>query len=177
MRSIAMPRRPSAEPFRHRSGRAAASLLAVVLAGLGGAGAGAALVTVTAYSSHSWCPFDTTSGLSAPRPGGALHNASANATTYANGSVVFLLGASGCTPPYSVELVFGDGGSLRISPLAGTSASPQSFVHVYASAGYFSGSITFQDAAGHSAATFFCVAAPLWPAIGLGSGSSPPACP
>ncbi len=171
-------RRPrSANPGLHQSVGAAASLLAVILAGLGGAGAGAALVTVTAYSSHSWCPFDTTSGMSAPRPGGAVHNASANATTYANGSVVFLLGASGCTPPYSVELVFGDGGSLRISPLGGSSISPQSFVHVYTGAGYFSGSITFQDAAGHSAETFFCVAAPLWPAIGLGSGSSPPACP
>ncbi len=156
--------------------RAIMPIVGVIVSIMIGAGAGAALVSYSAYSARTWCPFYTGSGMMIPTPGDT-GNVSPNATIYANGSVVFSAVASGCVGPYSFQWVFGDGTSLVVSKVAGTPNATQSVVHVYPGPGYYSGSLTILDSGGHSSETFFCIDASAWPTLGGGSGSSAPSCP
>ena len=139
-----------------------------------GLGVGAALAAtgyvIATYprgnAAPSYCPFYTGSGMQLPTPGDT-GNTSPNATIYENGSVIFTAQASGCVPPYSFDWEFGDG----------TSSTAQNLVHVYPGPGFYPGSLTIRDSAGHQVISYFCVDASGWPNLGGSSGSSPPACP
>ncbi|MGC2289186.1 MAG: PKD domain-containing protein [Thermoplasmata archaeon] len=145
--------------------RAVPSIVAALIATAVGAGGGASVVAYVGISAQ-YCPFDTGSGMELPTSGNA-GNASPNAPGYSAGSVVFTASASGCVPPYSFAWNFGDG----------THSTAQNVVYVYPGPGYYSGSITIRDSAGHSAVCYFCVDAHAWPTLSGGSGSSPPPCP
>lgn len=146
-----------------RRRRAVAPVVAALIAAAIGVSGGAGIMAYVGVTSH-YCPFDTGSGMELPTPG-YTGNVSPNATTYADGSVVFTASASGCVPPYSFEWSFGDG----------TYSSAPNVVHVYSGAGYFAGSITIRDSAGHEAVSYFCINATDWPTL-TGGGSSSPGC-
>jgi PKD repeat protein len=120
-----------------------------------------------ASSPASYCPFNVDSEMEIPTPG-TTGNTSPNATLfYANGSVVFSASASGCVAPYSFTWAFGDG----------THSNLLALTHVYPGPGYYSGSLTVDDSAGHQDVTYFCINATAWPTLGGGSGNPAPACP
>jgi PKD domain len=179
-RCVGTPRRfPKAsmrvQPFVTRSGdgsvgtricawrqrRAVASVVAALVAAVIGAAGGAGIVAYVGVNSN-YCPFETGAGMELPTPG-YTGNVSPNATTYEDGSVVFTASASGCVPPYSFEWSFGDG----------TYSSAPNVVHVYSEPGYFAGSITIRDSAGHQAISYFCINATDWPTLTGGQSSSP----
>ena len=116
---------------------------------------------------RTWCPLDVSSEITAPTPG-PTYNASPGAPAYfPNGSVVFSASASGCVPPYSFAYSFGDGAFSQ----------EPSMVHVYPGPGYYSGSLTVEDSAGHESMSYFCVDAAGWPNLSVGSGNPAPPCP
>jgi PKD domain len=147
-----------------RRRRAVAPAVAALIAAAIGAACGGGVAAYVGFTSN-YCPFDTGAGMELPGPGDT-GNVSPNATVYANGSVVFTSSASGCVPPYSFAWNFGDG----------TQSTAENVVHVYAGPGYYSGSLTIRDSAGHSAVSYFCIDAHNWPILIGSAGSSPPAC-
>jgi len=156
--------------------RAAAPLIAVLVASFIGAGGAIGVVafavsspsSTSAHSSPiSYCPFDVNNGMEIPSPG-YTGNTSHNATLYyANGSVVFWASASGCVAPYTYAWTFGDGTQSHILDVT----------HVYPGPGYYPGSLTVDDSAGHTDVTYFCINASAWPTLSGGSGNPAPACP
>lgn len=146
-----------------------AALLVVVIATSAGVFAYSAAHPATgptSSSGSSYCPLDVTSGMAFPTPG-LTGNTSSNGTPYADGSVVFTASASGCVAPYTYAYVFGDGHQSQQPDVT----------HVYPGAGYYSGSLTVADSAGHQSVTYFCVNATAWPNLGGGSGNPAPPCP
>ncbi len=164
--SVASPTNPGA---RARLARPILVLAIVIVVSVGIASAvGYALYGAKSSpgsGASSYCPFDVGSGIAVPTPGNT-GNTSPNSTTYANGSVVFTGSASGCIPPYQFTWVFGDGSQSNLP-------SP---VHVYAMAGYYPGSLTVDDSAGHESVSYFCINASDWPTLIAGSGYPAPAC-
>lgn len=148
--------------------------MAVIVVILVGIGVGFSVLTLGGATapggggaSRNWCPLNVSNGIEVPRPG-PTGNSSANGTQYyADGSVVFDSSASGCTPPYSFDDVFGDG----------TQSTLADVTHVYSGPGYYPGSITVSDSAGHSQVSYFCVNASNWPSLTVGSGNPAPPCP
>ncbi len=124
------------------------------------------LTPASSPADASYCPFDVSNGMSFPEPG-QTGNVSPNATSYAVGSVVFTASATGCVAPYTFTCAFGDGGQSQQPDVT----------HVYPGAGYYSGSLTVDDSAGHPSVNYFCVNASAWPVLGGASGNPAPPCP
>jgi PKD repeat protein len=146
-----------------------AALLVVVVATSAGVFAYSAALPAASprgSSGGSYCPLDVSSGMTFPQPG-QTGNTSSNATPYPDGSVVFTASASGCVAPYAFTYNFGDG----------QQSQQPDVTHVYAGAGYYSGSLTVGDSAGHHSVTYFCVNATAWPDLSGGSGNPAPPCP
>jgi len=161
----------NARRYGRRSVAVAAVPAALIACALGIAGAfGIMALVASTNSSHphsSYCPFYVSSGIEFPTPG-HNGNTSPNATNFfANGSVIFTSGASGCVPPYVFTWNFGDG----------TLSHLQDLTHVYPGPGYYPGTLTVNDSAGHQEITYLCIDASAWPALTGGSGNPAPACP
>jgi hypothetical protein len=159
----------------HRRRRAAVSPFQAILVATVLGVAGALGVVAWGAVSHSgsgalshpgYSPFNVGSGMLIPTPGNTS-NTSPNATIYANGSVVFTATASGCVAPYSFTWIFGDGTQSKVANVT----------HVYTGPGYYPGSLTVDDSAGHQSQSYFCVDASHWPVLGGGSGNPAPPCP
>jgi hypothetical protein len=149
-------------PGLRRTPRGMAPLMAILIAVVVGALTGSGFVLFTAVEASSYCPFSTSSGMEFPTPG-YTGNLSPNATSYANGTIVFTAGASGCVPPYTFLWNFGDG----------TYSNSPSVIHVYSDTGNFSGSLTTRDSAGHMGISYFCIETTDWPTLTGGLSSSP----
>jgi hypothetical protein len=95
----------------------------------------------------AYCPLYTSTQIQVPNPG-YTGNISRGA-------------------PYTYSYVFGDG----------SSSQEANVTHTYPGPGYYSGSLTIRDSAGHSVESYYCVNASAWPNLTVGSGNPAPACP